>query len=96
MLNIKVLTAKATIGDPVQSVDREYLGEISDVILDETGSEPIFAVLTIRDKEFVVPFSHLTFVGEEGYFVFPKPADFILTCSEKITFKGKTYYSCMV
>lgn len=94
MLNVKLLTAKASIGDPVKNKAGEVLGTISDVLFHPDILEPEYAVLNFPegDKEFAIPFGELTFIGEEGYYILPSTVMKLKDLSEGFHFRGKFYF----
>lgn len=94
MLNVKVLTAKASIGDPVKNPAGEVLGEIKDILFDRDTMEIEYAVLDYNKgkKEVAIPFSDLTFIGEHGFFMIPLSKKTLDTCSATFSYQGKDYF----
>lgn len=94
MLNVKVLTAKASIGDPVKNPSGAYLGEIEDILFDPKTMAIDYAVLSIdtSDKRFAVPFKELVFNGEEGYFLWNELPAVISASNSTINYQGKEYF----
>lgn len=95
MLDVQILTAKATIGDPVKNTHGVNLGTISNVLVDKERASVDFAVIisTENNKEIAVPFDELELQGEEGYFLLDLDKDHFNNPPGVVSYNGKSYLS---
>jgi len=95
MLNVKVLAAKANIGDAVKNIEGEILGEIVDILFNPNSLDVEYGVVNYKEdgKLFAIPFSMLDFCGEEGYFLLPVSKALMQETNSFITYQGNMYYS---
>jgi sporulation protein YlmC with PRC-barrel domain len=79
----------------VKNVDGEVLGTIEDLVFDPETLEVEYALVDYNEgqKLFAIPFSILSFQGEEGYFLLPVSKELMEESRSFITFHGNTYYS---
>lgn len=95
MLHVKVLAAKASIGDSVRNHQGVHLGEIVDILFDPNTMDIDYAVMSssVVEKDFVVPFEQLKLIGEQGYFLLNSDnADFV-AADCRLTYQGREYFT---
>lgn len=95
MLHVKVLAAKASIGDSVRNHQGENLGEIVDILYDPNTMDIDYAVMSssIVKKKFVIPYEHLQLIGEKGYFLLDSSQTDFTDTNCRVIYQGKEYYT---
>jgi sporulation protein YlmC with PRC-barrel domain len=95
MLHVKVLAAKASIGDSVRNNQGENLGEIVDILYDPNTMDIDYAVMSssLGKKKFVIPYEHLQLIGEKGYFLLDSVQEDFIDADCRVIYQGKEYFT---